>query len=454
MHNSLLLGVSVGDSFAEFSLLSDSTTLAQKRVYLSRENLKTSLTQFVAPYKEQQIAKAFISLRVPKKLLDHRLSGAVAHVSTEGVEHWLNICGSPEHTLTSKDLQFSVRERILADGQVELPLQVEEVEAIAAKVQLMDCKKVCLNFLHSATNPVHLEQAKKIFQDKGLEVFVPEKSDNPHEVSRWTKNALNATLSGVFAEIKSELYAGLEAAIDRKNIHFLDSAGDLFQEESQREVGSLFASLSALGLADAPNTADILYLGLEQFALISPSQWESAWQSPWGPVEVRRLKTHNLGIQPTLGIQLNSFGRFDFSNQQEAWEPGPMFLGRGQKMSLLDVWSDNSKLAKIAGLEDRVSAQGIQRFKNALLTLSKISSLRDTDLHHLTKELQSLSVQRLAMESRLRRQTKKLKVTGPLAPLFANIFKKDPHTTIIEQEFCESESTALWGAQALKAALS
>lgn len=130
-----------------------------------------------------------------------------------------------------------------------------------------------------------------------------------------------------------------------------------------------------------------------------------------------------------------------------------MFLGRGQKMSLLDLWSDNNKLSKISGLEDRVSAQGIQRFKNALLTLSKISSLRDTDLHHLTKELQSLSVQRLAMESRLRRQTKKLKVTGPLAPLFANIFKKDPHTTIIEQEFCESESTALWGAQALKGAL-
>ncbi|WP_374001431.1 hydantoinase/oxoprolinase N-terminal domain-containing protein [Bdellovibrio bacteriovorus] len=110
-----------------------------------------------------------------KKLLDHRLSGSVAHVSTEGVEHWLNICGSPEHTLTNKDLQFSVRERILADGQIELPLQTEEIEAIAAKVQLMDCKKVCLNFLHSATNPVHLELAKKNLPGKRPGGFCPGK---------------------------------------------------------------------------------------------------------------------------------------------------------------------------------------------------------------------------------------------------------------------------------------
>ncbi|WP_374032290.1 hypothetical protein [Bdellovibrio bacteriovorus] len=127
-----------------------------------------------------------------------------------------------------------------------------------------------------------------------------------------------------------------------------------------------------------------------------------------------------------------------------------MFLGRGQKMSLLDLWSENPKLSKLEGLEDRVSAQGIQRFKTSLLTLSKISTFKDNDFNHLTKELQSLSVQRLAVESFLQRDQQKLLVTGPLAALFANIFKKDPHTTVAADEFCESAATALWGMKALK----
>lgn len=447
MQNSLVLGVSVGESFAEFSLLSDSSPLAQKRVFHSRESLKSSLTQFIAPH--GKIQKAFISLRVPKKLLDYKLSGAVAHVSTEGLEHWLDLCGTPA-ALTSKDLQFALRERVRADGSVETTLQTEELEAIAAKLELMSCKKVCLNLLHSATNPVHLNAATKFFTEKGIEVFVPTNSDNPHEVTRWTQNALNATLSGVFADLKKDIYAGLEAALDKNDIHFLDASGDLFQDESGKEISSQFAASTALGLWNKSLGKDVLYLGLEYFTLISPTRWADQWNSCWGPVEVRHLKVKNLGVQPTLGIGLNSFERFDFLSQEEGWEPGPMFLGRGQKMSLLDLWSENPKLSKLEGLEDRVSSQGIGRFKTALLTLSKISTFKDNDFNHLTKELQSLSVQRLAVESFLQRDQQKLLVTGPLAALFANIFKKDPNTTVAADEFCESAATALWGMQALK----
>lgn len=450
MQNSLLLGVSIGESFAEFSLLSDSSSVAQKRVYLSRESLKQSLAQFLSQQKDSKITQVFVSLRTPKKLLDFNLSGAVAHVSTEGFEHWLDICGSPAQPLTQSDLQFSVRERILADGTVELPLQIEELEAIAAKLILMNCKKVCLNFLHASAHPAHLEKAQQFFQEKGFEVFVPEKSDNPNEASRWNRNALNATISSVYTELKSELFAGLAGYVDDQNVHFLDSEGRLFQKDQGHQLEGMFAANTALGLSLQKQKADILYLGLEHFTLISPGSWESSWQSPWGAVEIRHLKAQCLGIQPTMGIHLNTFGRFDFTTHQEGWEPGPMFLGRGQKMSLLDLWSDNGKLAKLQGLEERISAQGVQRFKNSMLTLSKISSLRNVDLNHITKELLSLSVQRLALAASLRRNQQKLIITGPLASLFANIFKKDPHATVDAQEFAESEAVARWGAQALQ----
>jgi len=450
MQKSVLLGVSVGESFAEFSLLSDSKPLAQKRVYLSRENLKQSLQQFVGEHSATTPAHAFVSLRLPKKLLNYELSGAVAHITTEGFEHWLDVCGT-NNALTNKDLLFSLHERVLADGRVETPLKAEDLEAIAAKLKLVDCKKVCLHLLHASTNPVHENQAREVLQSHGLEVFVPAKTDNPDEVSRWRRNALNATISSVFAERKAEITGALDGVLGESQIHFLDGAGGK-AISANSALDGLFAAASALGY-DKGAGHDVLYLGFEHFLFISGKEWDSAWQSPWGAVENKHRRCKELGIQPTLGIALNNFGRFDFTSQQESWEPGPMFLGRGQKPTLLDLWAENAKLGKLGGLEDRLSAPGIQRFKNALFALSKISQTRDTDVGHLTKEMQSLTLQRIAMESYLERRSSKLVVTGPLAAVFANAFKKDANTTVDNDEYSESAATARWGFQVLQGSL-
>lgn len=449
MPKSFVLGVSVGESFAEYTLLSDSQPLAQKRVYLLRENLKQSLQQFLTEQATEKLQKTFVSLRVPKKLLHYQLGGGVAHLATEGFEQWLSLC-EKSTPLTSKDLLFSVTERTLADGTIDTPLDISGLEAIAAKLQLVNCKRVCVHFMHAATNPSHQDAAKKFFQEKGFEVFTPEKTDNPNETSRWKRNALNATLSSVFQERKEELLGALAEHISSENVHFLSSKGTLLNGDSATDIGSFFSSSTALGLHLGKNEkADVLYLGLENFLLISGSQWKTSWESPWGQVELPHLQIQELGIQPTLGISLNVFQRFDFSQTQEGWEPGPMFLGRGQKPCLLDLWSENSKLNKLNGLEDRASAQGIQRFKNSLFALTKISTARDMELGALTKEMQSLTLQRLAMEACLDRTSEKMIVTGPLASVFSNAFKKDPHTTIAASEFSESEATALHGMKAL-----
>lgn len=450
MPKSFVLGVSVGESFAEYTLLANSKPVAQKRSYLLRENLKQSLQQFLSENSAHQPTTAFVSLRLPKKLLNYHLSGAVAHITTEGFEHWLQLCEKGER-LTSKDLLFSIHERILADGTVEVPLKCEELDPIIAKMQLMSCKKVCLHFLHAATNPAHVQLAKSYLEEKGLQVFTPEPSDTPHESTRWKRNALNATISNVLEDRKNEVLKALEGIVTEEEIHFVTSEGKFFKKDVSQNIGSQFAASTALGLQlGSPIKADVLYLGFENFVLISSHTWAQTWESPWGKIAVPHLSTKELSIQPTLGIALNVFQRFDFSNTQEGWEPGPMFLGRGQKPCLLDLWSENAKLNKLQALEDRSSATGIQRFKNSLVAIAKTSSARDMDLGHLTKEMQSLTLQRLAMEACMLRQSEKMIVAGPLASVFANAFKKDPHTTVHGSEFSESEATALFGIKALQ----
>lgn len=458
MQKSVQLGVSVGESFAEYTLLSNSEPIAQKRVYLAREGLKQSLSQFISVNLENKPHQAFVSLRLPKKLLDFELSGAVAHIATEGFEHWLNLSNKGARPLTDANLLFSIQERVRADGTIETPINLEQLESIAEKIKMMDSKKVCLHFLHSPINPENLKKAQAFLLEKGLEVFTPENSDSADEVKRWNKNALSATISGIYSESKAEIHEALQGTLTKDQIYFISSSGKLTSEnkseDPSQEINNLFSAYTAIGTVfGGSEKSDILYLGLENFLLISGSEWVQTWSSPWGDVEVPHLKTVEIGIQPTSGITLNGFGRFDFSTTQEGWEPGPMFMGRGQKLSLLDLWAENSKLARVPGLEDRLSPQGIQRFKNAFYTLSKLSKAENNEVSQLSKGLQSLAMQRLAIEAVLHRQRKKMIVTGPLASVFANVFKKDPYSVINNQEFSESYATAIWGAQVLRETL-
>lgn len=463
MHNSFALGISVGESFAEYSILSQSPTaaaqsVAQRRVYLSRESLKNSLGKFLAEHSDTKPEQVFISLRLPKKLLDFNYSGAVAHITTAGFEHWLSLCDERRADLTESSLLFSVPERILADGRIEKALRLEDLEAISVQLEAAACKKVCLHFLHSTKNPVHLHQAQTYFTEKNYEVFIPqEDSDGSSlgEVSRWTENALNATTSTVFHQIKSDLLKTLENTLGSEHIYFLNSEGEaLPAAEPLLPMRSCFAAFTAVGkVFGFAKKADVLYLGFESFLLISESQAAAEWKSPWGAVQVPHLSSQELGIQPTLGIHLNSFGHFDFSPSQSGWEPGPMFFGRGQKTTLLDLWSENPKLLKLSGLEDKIVLAGVQRFKNTLFALSKNSLPRNRDLPQVTKDLQSLCLQRLAMESFLRRRQENLVVTGPLASVFGNAFKKDAKSFVDSQEMSEAHATAVWGLKGLKGSL-
>lgn len=459
MQNRLVLGVSLGVSFAEFSLIQNPVSLGQMRVlgqkrsYLPRESLKQSLTQFLETHKNSSPSQIFLSLGYLERLFDLRLGNTVAQIVTEGFEHWSELRSqkSTGPALASPDLIFPVRERMTAQGKIHTPLNLAELASISAKLKVMECKRVCIHFLHAGLNNLHETQAADFFQQEGFEVFVPQKTDNPDEVSRWRKNVLNASVSGTFAELKSEIIEAAQGQVSAENIFFLDGEGRLFQNENGPRASTIFAATSAMAKVFQKDQADLLYLGLENFVLLKTKRNHRQWKSPWGQIEAHHTGSLRLSIQPTSSIKHNDFNLLNFAAKAEGWEPGPMLMGRGQKGTLLDLWGNEEELRHIEGLKDRIVASGSQRFKNSLLTLWKNCRLRDTEMDQVSRDLRNLAVQTVALEASLHRDQEKLIVTGPLTPLFAEVFQKDEQVQVLHQDFIESIATAVGGLQAWEA---
>lgn len=459
MQNKIVLGVSVGESFAEFSLVQNPASfstmkvLAQKRSYIPREGLKNSLQQFLIQNKETTPEAAFFGLRFLEKLLDYRLGGSVAQLVTEGFENWAQLRSesSDLQPLSSPELIFSIQERISVRGEVVKPLALEQLTAITEKMKAAECKRICIHFLHSNTNPAHENQAATFFREQGFEVFVPEKTENSDEVSRWRKNTLNASISSTFVELKENILEACKDILPSEKIYFLTGDGKLFQEEGDKRLSSIFAADAAMATVCGGAKADILYLGLEKFSLLSCQKWNTSWQSAWGLVENSQPYMKSLSLQPTAGLALNAFSHLDFTSQVEGWEPGPMTFGRGQKPTFMDLWSESADVQAIDGLKDRIVPAGQQRFKNALLTLWKTCRLKDKEMKEVVKELRHLSTQTVLLESLLNRKSGTLLVTGPLTPLFASVFKKDHTVKIMAEDFVESRALAVAGVKAMEA---
>ncbi len=129
-------------------LSSDAKLLAQKRVYLTRENLKQTLSQFLADNVATKPECAFVSLRVAKKTFRSLFRELRSPTSQrKALSTGCKLTTEPKlHFWLTKIRFFLCLNGGLANGQIQTPLDMEALTAIAAKLELIDCKKVSFAF--------------------------------------------------------------------------------------------------------------------------------------------------------------------------------------------------------------------------------------------------------------------------------------------------------------------
>lgn len=366
-----ILGLHLGVSFAELSLIDSHTyePIAHQRVYLPRLSLKNALQKFVQKNPGHSIEKIFLASNHVEKLAPFRLGGSTAHLVTDGWENtgWLSQrldkSLSRPPAVQSQDLIFAAKERVSSSGQIICPLDTEYVQQIAAKLKMMEVKRVCVHFLNSKKNPLHAEQATAIMKEQGFEVYNLQ-LDSDLDIEKSRRLSLSAAMAGTWEDIKTELTAETESP----PVFVLTSEG--FKELSS--ATDSLENLSGLDyLWDHFRSQNIVYLGLENFFQVFPQKKKTLWNSPWGTIYRPHSEKRVLGTQPSSPIQLNFWNELDFEATAESFEPGPMSFGRGQKLMAFDLYFD--EMSKQPELNDWLAANASNKINSNLTALSKSS---------------------------------------------------------------------------------
>jgi N-methylhydantoinase A len=106
-----------------------------------------------------------------------------------------NLFFQKHEPLVERALRFEVNERMLADGEIHVPLDEKEVVELAGKLDRMGIEAVAILFLHCYRNPDHEARAKRAIEQRFPRLFVTashELSQEYREFERCSTVVANA----------------------------------------------------------------------------------------------------------------------------------------------------------------------------------------------------------------------------------------------------------------------
>lgn len=422
---SYVLGLRIGGSFAEVCGYAPHSTRGTslpkpsllKRWYLPKRGVSEALQE---TFQHPEVGRSdqgtlFISTSRVEQSLDRHQGQSPAFLVTAGFESWLRLkqplisplfSSSPERAWVpiADDQIFGIAERVGGDGNVIIPLKMEELDFLVAKLELLKIKHVAIGFLHSDLHPEHEIQAALFLRERGFHVsashaFATSATD---ETDRWRQAVEAAYAESALEEERANIESTLLSILGEKragwDVRVWTAAGLSSWSSSTGLIRGGFHR-SLLEYAQASGEAVTLHLGLENFCLLTTTTHPSDRRSFEFSSSVTQITP--LSIQPTRRIELRSWPVPSFGKDDCGYQPGPMLFGKSHHLAALDILFVQNRLEEIAELTPLVSDRARSRILESLFTLGKtIPSPRGSgtiDAQEVAADLETSLVERIAV---------------------------------------------------------
>jgi N-methylhydantoinase A len=309
-----------GVSFCDATLIDSEsgTKLHSSRWLYSKHKFKSTLENLLKPHAEK-LQDVTLLDEFADRLSGLRLGGSVAAVFPLGLEH-----------LTTKYQKSPIHS--------ESVVLVEPAEWTEAWLNesLEALKKHSIKRLAWQCFPP--KSVEDFFEAQGFENFKIS-AEGLYSFLHWRRNLLNASCSGPITEMTEEVQTVLTTLQSSSAIYWLDEDFTL-KTKTQNRYGltSTWTHLVYLWANEKlAKNSDLFILDWDGCYKIGAPK-KTRW-TPWGEVvaplpspEITLLK-----LQPTQTLEKNLFDQWQWIGKSDQFEPGPIFLGRGLKPTLVDL---------------------------------------------------------------------------------------------------------------------
>jgi len=294
---------------------------------------------------------------VATNALLERKGARLAFLTTAGFEDLLeigrqtrrelyNIMVEKRTPLIERRLCFGVRERTLADGRVETPVDLGQVEGIIRKLKREGVESVAVCFLHSYANPANEEQVGNRLGELGFPFSASHRVLREYrEYERASTTAINAYVAPIM-----ERYLGsLEEALSPNPVRIMQSNGGFVTAGSAREnpvctilsgpAGGVVGAKEVAAAAGFPRIISFDMGGTSTDVSLCAGDISLSTESTINdlPLRLPMIDIHTVGSGGGSIASRDAGGALRVGPQSAGADPGPVCYGKGEEVTVTDA---------------------------------------------------------------------------------------------------------------------
>lgn len=366
------IGVDIGGTFTDLVLLDDSAGEWRVAKTLTtpaapEEAVATGLRELLAEtnLKPEVVAQLIHGTTLVTNAIIERKGAPTGLITTEGFRDVLEI--GREHRydmydifielpkpLVPRHLRLGVRERILDDGSVLIPLDEEGVRRATRQLVAAGVKAVAVCFLHSYANPAHERRAAEIIRAEAPGLWVSLSSEVAPEIreyDRFSTAVANVYVRPLVDRYLATLVEGIRGLGLNCELFIMLSGGGVATVDTARqfpirlvESGPAAGALAAAFLAAEAGFPNVLAFDMggttakacliEDGQPLTAPEFEvaRAYRFKKGsglPVKVTVIELIEIGAGGGSIAWVDSLGLLKVGPESAGAEPGPACYGRG-----------------------------------------------------------------------------------------------------------------------------
>jgi N-methylhydantoinase A len=136
--------------------------------------------------------------------------------------------------LVERALRFEVKERVLADGEVERPLDDAEIIRLGEQLEKLGIEATAILFLHCYRNPDHEARAKALLQQRHPNMFVSASHELSQEYREFERCSTVVANAYIGPKVKNYI-GGIESHLRASGFHgsflVVQSTGGLYEAD-------------------------------------------------------------------------------------------------------------------------------------------------------------------------------------------------------------------------------